>query len=191
MHGGLVTRSLSNDMQNVTTSTVVRPIILVEAEFDSSDVLIWSGIGDLSWDSKTWIGTGQLLRVDAMEESVEMRAVGTTVTLSGIPSELLSIALQEDYQGRQLTVYLGAFDDSGTVITSPVIVFKGRMDIMTISESGDSASIQVNVENRLIDFERPRERRYTSEDQKIDFPSDKGFEFVSTIQDKEIVWGRV
>ena len=186
-----MTRSLSTDMQNVTTSTVVRPIILVEAEFDSATTRMWSGTGDLSWNSQTWIGTGQLLRVDAMEESVEMRAVGTTVTLSGIPSELLSIALQEDYQGRQLTVYLGAFNDFGSVITSPVIVFKGRMDIMTISESGDSASIQVNVENRLIDFERPRERRYTSEDQKIDFPSDKGFEFVSTIQDKEIVWGRV
>jgi len=186
-----MTRSLSNDMQDVTTATLVRPIILVEAEFDSSDVLIWSGIGDLTWDSKTWTGTGQLLRVDAMEESVEMRAVGTKVTLSGIPSELLSIALQEDYQGRQLSVYLGAFDDSGAVIASPVVVFKGRMDIMTISEAGDTASIEVSVENRLIDFERPRERRFTSEDQKIEYPNDKGFEFVSTIQDKEIVWGRV
>lgn len=186
-----MTRSLSNDMQDVTTATLVRPIILVEAEFDSSDVLIWSGIGDLTWDSKTWTGTGQLLRVDAMEESVEMRAVGTKVTLSGIPSELLSIALQEDYQGRELSVYLGAFDDSGAVIASPVVVFKGRMDIMTISEAGDTASIEVSVENRLIDFERPRERRFTSEDQKIEYPNDKGFEFVSTIQDKEIVWGRV
>lgn len=186
-----MTRSLSSAMQDVTTATLVRPIILVEAEFDSSDVLMWSGTGDLTWDSKTWTGTGQLLRVDAMEESVEMRAVGTTVTLSGIPSELLSLALQEDYQGRTLTVYLGAFDDSGTVIASPVVVFKGRMDVMTISEAGDTASIQVNVENRLIDFERARERRFTSEDQKIDYPDDKGFEFVSTIQDKEIVWGRV
>jgi len=191
MRGGVKTRSLSSNMQDVTTATLVRPIILVEAEFDSSDVLMWSGTGDLDWDGKTWIGTGQLLNVDAMEESVEMKAVGTSVTLNGIPSDLLSLALQEDYQGRPLTVYLGAFDDSGEVISSPVVIFKGRMDIMTISESGDTASIQVTVENRLIDFERTRERRFTSEDQKIDFPNDKGFEFVSTIQDKEIVWGRV
>jgi hypothetical protein len=178
-------------MQNVATAQVVRPIILVKAEFDSADVLMWSGTGDLDWDGQTWIGTGQLLRVDAVEESVEMKAVGTTVTLSGIPSDLLSLALQEDYPGRPLTVYLGAFNDSDEVIASPVILFKGRMDVMTISEGGDTSSIEVTVENRLIDFERPRERRYTSEDQKIDFPNDKGFEFVSTIQDKEIVWGRV
>lgn len=186
-----MTRSLSTDMQNVATSSVVRPIIFVKAEFDSGDVLMWSGMGDLDWDGQTWVGTGQLLRVDAMEESVEMRAVGTTVTLSGIPSDLLSLALQEDYPGRALTVYLGAFNDDNEVISTPVVIFKGRMDIMTISEAGDSASIEVTVENRLIDFERPRERRYTSEDQKIDYPDDKGFEFVSTIQDKEIVWGRV
>lgn len=186
-----MTRSLSTDMQNVTTASVVRPIIFVKAEFDSADVLMWSGVGDLDWDGQTWVGTGQLLRVDAMEESVEMKAVGTTVTLSGIPSDLISLALQEDYAGRALTVYLGAFDDDNQIISTPVVIFKGRMDVMNISESGDTASVEVTVENRLIDFERPRERRYTSEDQKIDYPNDKGFEFVSTIQDKEIVWGRV
>lgn len=186
-----MTRSLSSGMQAVTTADVVRPIILVEAEFDSATTRMWSGTGDLSWNSETWTGTGQLLRVDAVEESIEMRAVGTTVTLSGIPSELISLALQEDYQGRTLTIYLGAFDDDNNVITSPVTIFSGRMDVMSISEDGQTSTIEVTVENRLIDFERARERRYTSEDQKIDFPSDKGFEFVSTIQDKEIVWGRV
>lgn len=186
-----MTRSLSSGMQAVTTADVVRPIILVEAEFDSATTRMWSGTGDLSWNSETWTGTGQLLRVDAVEESIEMRAVGTTVTLSGIPSELISLALQEDYQGRTLTIYLGAFDDDNNVITSPVTIFSGRMDVMSISEDGQTSTIEVTVENRLIDFERARERRYTSEDQKIDFPNDKGFEFVSTIQDKEIVWGRV
>ena len=186
-----MTRSLSSEMQAVSTADVVRPIIFVEAEFDSSTVRMWSGTGDLTWNAETWVGTGQLLRVDAIEESNEMKAVGTNVTLNGVPADLLSLALQEDYQGRTLTIYLGAFDESNEVITSPVVIFSGRMDIMSISEDGQRASIEVSVENRLIDFERTRERRYTSEDQKIDFPNDKGFEFVSTIQDKEIVWGRV
>ena len=35
-----------------------------------------------------------------------------------------------------------------------------------------------------------RQRRYTSEDQKIDYPNDKGLEFVAEIAEKEIVWGR-
>ena len=61
---------------------------------------------------------------------------------------------------------------------------------MTITDSGDTSTIKVTVENRLIEFERSRQRRYTSEDQKIDYPNDKGLEFVAEIAEKEIVWGR-
>lgn len=211
-----MSRNISTEMQEVVTSSVIFPIIFVEAEFDSGSVRLWSGIGDLSWDTKTWTGGGSLLKVDAVEESNEVKAVGTSVTLSGIPSDLLSIALQEDYQGRPLKIYLGAFsvdsqyltqengdyvlkEDGGRlylltetdIVATPVIIFSGRMDIMNIEESGETSSIRISVENRLIDFERNKERRYTSEDQKIDYPTDKGFEFVSSIQDKEIVWGRV
>ena len=35
-----------------------------------------------------------------------------------------------------------------------------------------------------------RVRRYTAEDQKIDYPNDKGLEFVAEMAEKEIVWGR-
>jgi len=61
---------------------------------------------------------------------------------------------------------------------------------MVISDSGQSAEIAISVENRLIEFERTRVRRNTAEDQKIDYPNDKGFEFVTEIQEKDIVWGR-
>ena len=63
------------------------------------------------------------------------------------------------------------------------------MDTMTITDNGDSATINVSVENRLIEFQRNRVRRYTAEDQKIDYPTDKGLEFVAEISEKEIVWG--
>jgi len=209
-------RNISTALEEASAKTVVFPIIFVEAEFDSGTTRMWSGVGDLVWDSKTWTGGGSLLNVSSIEETTEFKAIGTRVSLSGIPSELLSIALQEDYQGRTLRVYLGAFEvdyafltqENGSyilkedsdfisvftdqdIVAEPIVIFSGRMDIMTIGEAGNTSSIEVTVENRLIDFERTRERRYTSEDQKIDYPSDKGFEFVSSIQDTEIVWGKV
>jgi hypothetical protein len=61
---------------------------------------------------------------------------------------------------------------------------------MRISDGAETATISVSVENRLIEFQRNRVRRYTAEDQKIDYPSDKGLEFVAEISEKEIVWGR-
>ena len=85
---------------------------------------------------------------------------------------------------------LGAFDSSGSLIADPTVMFSGFMDIMTITEGGDSSTISVSVENKLIAFERSKIRRYTAEDQKIDHPTDKGFEFVTAIVEKEIIWGR-
>ena len=42
---------------------------------------------------------------------------------------------------------------------------------------------------RLIDLDRSRARRFTSEDQKIDYPDDKGLEMVASLQDTVIIWG--
>ena len=64
------------------------------------------------------------------------------------------------------------------------------MDQMTIAEGPETSTIALSVESRLIDLERIRTRRYTSEDQKRRFPGDLGLDFVNSIQDKELFWGR-
>jgi hypothetical protein len=177
-------------MTTEVTASVLSPIALVELDFDSLPLNLWSGIGDLSWDSKTWAGAGNLLSFGSLEETTEVRALGTSITISGLNSSILSAALSEDYQGRNATIWLGTTDETGAVIPDPIIVFGGRMDVMTINESAEDVTLNITIENRLIDFERTKIRRYTDQDQKIDYPDDKGFEFVSAIQDKEIVWGR-
>jgi hypothetical protein len=63
------------------------------------------------------------------------------------------------------------------------------MDVMTIGEQGDNCTIDLTAESRLIDLERPRLRRWTSEDQKALDPDDKGFEFVNSLQEATIKWG--
>jgi hypothetical protein len=93
--------------------------------------------------------------------------------------------LNENYQYRACAVYVGTID-SGTA--SGYKVFSGRMDVMTITEDGESCSIQLTAENKLIDLERPRVRRWTSEDQKSIHSGDLGFDFVNSLQEAEIVW---
>ena len=186
-------RSLTAAMQTMAQADVVEPLVLVEALFDSnaptSYLYLWNGIGNLTHDSKTYIGAGNLLSISSIAENVELKAAGVTVVMSGISDPLLSKAQTEDYQGRELTIKLGGFDSSGNVIADPIIVFSGFMDTMTISDGGDTATIAVTVENRLVEFEKTRVRRYTDNDQRILHPTDKGLEFVSQIQEKEIVWG--
>ena len=69
-------------------------------------------------------------------------------------------------------------------------VFAGRMDIMSIQEDGKTATISLQVENVLIDLERPRTRKLTDEEQRKRFPGDASLENVASLQDRQISWGR-
>lgn len=185
-----MSRSLTSAMQSAVTADLVRPITLVQCAFDSGNLNLWNGIGDLTVDSVDYVGAGTLLNISAITESSELTANGVSVGLSGVTEPLISKARDEDYQGRELKILLGAMDASNGVVSDPVIVFSGFMDTMVLNDGGETATIQVTVENRLIEFERTRVRRYTAEDQKIDYPNDKGLEFVAELAEKEIVWGR-
>jgi hypothetical protein len=185
-----MSRTLTSGMLGVTTADIVRPAYFVRMVFDSSVLNIWSGIGDLAFGGNTYTGTGDLLSISEITETADIQATGIKVSLTGIKTSFIAIAKDQDYQGRVLNVSLGAFDASGSLIADPVIVFSGFMDTMTISESGQYSTITVSVENKLISFERSKVRRYTAEDQKIDHPTDKGFEFVTSIVQKQIIWGR-
>ena len=189
-----MSRDLTSGMVGVTTADVVRPAYFVRMQFDSNDspsyLNVWSGVGDLAYGGNTYTGVGDLLSIGEIAESSDLSAAGISVSITGLKSEFLVIAKDHQYQGRPLTVALGSFDSSGSLIADPTVMFSGFMDIMTITEGGDSSTISVSVENKLIAFERSKVRRYTAEDQKIDHPTDKGFEFVTAIVEKEIIWGR-
>lgn len=160
----------------------------VDMGFDGGSARLWSGIGDLSFGGETFTGSGTVMSVSPVEEDPEISAKGISVTLSGITSTILSYALNENYQGRSLKVYVGAIADDGTV--SSYIAFSGFMDVMTILESGDTCTVTITAESRLVDLERARVHRYTSQNQRQLYPNDSGLDYVSTLQDKEIEWGR-
>ena len=69
-------------------------------------------------------------------------------------------------------------------------LFSGYMDQMNIEETSDTSTIQLLVENKLVDLERARVARFTSGYQKSIYAGDLGFDFVEDLQDKQISWGK-
>jgi len=159
--------------------------VAVELEFDSGTTRLWNGYGDLTVNSQTYTGSGDLMSISAIEENAEISAKGINMVLSGVPSSLLSIALTENYQNRNCAIYVGTIT-SGTVASYEV--FSGRMDVMTLQENGDTCTISLTAESRLIDLERPRIRRYTSEDQKLIDADDTGLDFINSLQEAKFEW---
>jgi len=160
--------------------------LAVELKFDSGTLRIWNGYGDLTVDGQTYTGGGNLINVSAIEESADIGAKGVSMSLTGVSSSILATALTENYQYREANIYIGTIA-SGTV--SSYKAFSGRMDVMTINEQGESCTVSLTAESRLIDLERSRVRRWTSEDQKQIDGTDKGFEFVNSLQETAIQWG--
>ena len=207
-----MSRDLDPSTLKAISQDVVRPFFAVELKFDGDEVLrMWTGQGTLVLDDGTqWIGAGNLLDISSIEETAEMAVKGATITLSGVPSEVLSLALSEPYQGRVCNIYFGTFSvgsllkETGNYILlqdgSRINVetgekgfnqlFSGYMDQMNIDDGPETATIELKVENRLIDLERARVARYTKYYQKSVYPDDDGLNFVEDLQTRKVPWGR-
>jgi len=198
-------------LQNIEED-VVRPFFAVELKFDDAQVIrMWTGQGTLVLpDGTNWVGLGTLLEVSNVEETAEIAVKGATLTLSSVPQEILSLALSEPYQGRVCNIYFGTFSLGRLLLQSDFYIlqqdgsrinlqtgeagfneiFSGYMDQMNIEETAETSTIQLTVENKLVDLERARVARYTSGYQKSTYSGDLGFDFVEDLQDKPVLWGR-
>ena len=297
-------RGLTSTYRALARSRLLSPAVLVEGFFDSGTLRLWSGAGNLVAGGQTYTGAGDLLSVSSSAETQNVRANGITVGLSGVSSTVVSLALNEECQGRSIkikmlffpsdsipyiemlvtvasskfliervsqdTIYVnegatyrfdqsdstnsshnlristtsngtfgggsqystgwtevgtagsaGAYNQwvvpSGLATSSPIMyyycqshsnmggqiivsnersalnpftVFDGIMDTMSIKDSGQTATTAISAESALISLQNPKVRRYTDEDQKTEFASDDGFQFVPDIQDLALIWGR-
>lgn len=183
-----MTRTITANMITEYTSASLRPFTLIKFEFDSGDLNLWDGVGTLSWSGDTYTGAGNLLAISPITETENIIANSLTFTLSGVPS-IISIALDEDYQWRPVTIWKGAFDADKVIIDDPVLIFAGNMDVMTIVEGGDGSVVSVVAESQLRALSRASSRKWTDADQKILFPADRGFEELPQIQDEPLIWG--
>jgi hypothetical protein len=177
-------------MLSQLTAPHIKPLLLVQMQFTSGIAYMWTGIGNLQWNLQTWIGVGTLGTISPIEESSEIKAVGVTFTLSGIGQDMIHKALGEMRQGYPVAVWFGTLGDNNNVIADPLQMYAGRMDAPNIDEGAPTATISIATENRLIDLNRSRERRFTDQDQQINYPGDLGFQYVQSIQDWNGTWGK-
>lgn len=181
-------RDLDSTLATAVTDDVVYPAIFLEGEFATGWGRWWSGLGEFAWNGYTWLGLGGLVKVSPISESTSVKAQGFSIDLSGQSSANLSLALQSCRQGKIGRVYLGALTAAGALVGTPYLVKQGKLDVAGGTDDGQSAVITVSYEDRLIDLERPREWRYTTESQRQFYPDDLGFEFVPSLQDAVDAW---
>lgn len=182
-------RELTNDFLNKINADSLSPAIFIKFEFINGTVNLWTGYNEIAFNGEVFIGSANILNIEPIQETQEIKASSVSFRFNNLNSALTATALTENYQGRPVTMWFGVLNDNMQIISSPYQLFKGRIDVIHFNDNGENSDFIVQCESNLIDIRKVRERRYTDEDQKIEYESDKGLEFISKIQDIEINWG--
>lgn len=185
-----MSRGLSANNQTAVGADIIAPILFAELDFSGGFVRVHSSIGTIAWGGYDWLGVGTFGNVSAVEDSAELQRQTVSYTLNGIPTAMMSVVLNEDYQGRSAKLYLGFFDrNTGLLTDTPALIALGKMDVSKVKQ-GKTLTITITAESRVSAWNRPIVRRYTNAEQQARFTGDKGLEFIDQASRKEIYWGR-
>ena len=179
--------TLTTAQKNLLTGQNLKYFWAVVFEFPSETSRMWSGIGDKVIGGETYQGTGSLLKIGDVVESGELGAYNTSLSLSGVPSDLLSLALSIDYRNSKCTIKQGFSGGSVSEFVSDVYI--GFVDSMNIVEGADTSTITVSLESALAVLTRRSSLRYSDANQRARFSNDKGMEFIESLQNRAIAWG--
>jgi len=161
----------------------------VELDFADGFVRLNTTASDQVVGGNTYTGVGDLGTVSPIDEDASLRVTGINLTLSGASSALVTEALSSNYAGRSCRLFLILFDEAHGIIGTPYAVGTWRMDTMSLSMSDGKSAISLRANSILADWDRPRVRYYTDQDQQSRYAGDKFFEFLAPNVDRQINWG--
>ncbi len=183
----------SRDITGTTTSaaqaSTIHPVLFLKLEFDSGNVCLHSELGTIVWEGDTYTGVGKLGQVSPAEEVSDLSNSPINLTLSGLPNDLVSVAFNEQYQGRPATLFLGYLDlTTCALVDTPAILYKGLIDTADFDQ-GKTFSITVSVGSRFAAWDKPVIRRYNNATQQARFPGDTGMQYIEQTSNKTVIWG--
>lgn len=196
-----MSRLIPSSLLTALTQPSCQPFFAIELMFDTKTITfngqtydvgplrLWTGYGDrvinVRGTDQTFTGSGELLSINGLDEVNDLSAKNATLMLTGIPSEIISLALQEPYQRRPCRFYVGEQS-----VSDVVEIFGGLMNTMQIVDEAETSTIQLVVDSQLVELERSSNWRYTDENHKSRHAGDTFFSYVQSIQDVQVPWGR-
>ena len=182
-------RALSTEMVTEINASLNRPCFFFETTLATGTLRLWNGTGPITWNGFTWQGDSTLISIQLASETEEIRSTGIEVSLNGSSLSVVSLVLSDVKMGQPAKVWFGFLTSAGAVVSTPYLLFSGLFDTAEIDENDQSPEIVLRYETKLIELERGKTFRYTTDSQRIFNATDRGFEYVPTIQDWNGYWG--
>ena len=185
-----MSRGFSTAQATALASQLVRPVTFAKLEFGNGTLYLHNSIGTHTWSGQDWSGVGDFASVDTIQEGEEISPFAVRLTLSGLDSNLSNQALTQDYFQKPATLYLGLLDGDDELIDTPLEIFTGLMDQLSITIGTDgNDAIQLTCESPLARFAVASNVKYTNETQQRETgTADKFFEFGPSISGLKVAW---
>lgn len=181
-------RSLTADLITELATDKLNPVDLIYIGV-STGYYFTDHYKDISYGGNNYASSSLLLGVSDASETSEVSVNDLVIKFTGADQTIISLFLDNDYMNKQAFVYRAFLDSSQAVISSPFLLFDGRIENFNITETDNTSEVAISIASHWADFDKIAGRKTNTNSQKLYFSTDKGFDYASQSV-KEIKWGR-
>ena len=142
---------------------------------------------DMTLNGVTYLGTRGLGKIDEIKDT-SAETAQLKFEMSGVPSSHIALALAEPVQGKAVRIKVAIFDPATYQLLDVRLRWAGRLDVMTIVDSANTATLSVTAEHAGIDLLRPVNSIFSDAEQRRLAPGDLFCQYVSDQAEQRVVW---
>lgn len=182
--------TLSASQQAELEKAVTRTIYFLQLDFASTSIYICSANLTFTWGGHDWIGLGTVGGISPIEESEGVESKSITFSLNVAQESILALAVGdvEEYRGRDAKLYFCPLNESFQLIGTPAQCWRGIMDTMSIAIDGEEGGVSLKCETSAYGLKRQPGLRLNPAQQKKVYPTDTGFDLLTDLIARPIVW---
>ena len=180
-------RLIDPDLVTGLNDDVIVPVILFSLD-TTPPIRLHSSIGEIEYDGNTYLGVGHFGGIDRVNESQFLQPERITLTLAGFPLQEGQVLGDIEYKNKRVQLTLLLYNkDTLQRIDAAINLFAGEADVLSV-EYGDTVSYALTVSNELVAWKEGSNQVWSDRFQKYLYPDDRGFEYLTELEEKEIVW---
>jgi hypothetical protein len=169
---------------------------LLRFDLASGTYGFWTGTTPIVYESVTYVGAGQLIKIQPLSASLDASVAPIVVTLSSIPNtqltpDVLGTIFEEQWHQQPAILSKAYFNPDTRALISVRRAARRVIDTIVMTESVDgTATLTAHLEQVVFDNPQRGSVKFGDSDQRLIDPNDAFFSFAATAGQQTIEWGR-
>ena len=164
------------------------PCFLVSVALDTP-VYLTSAWRSVSFGGNEYVANGHFLGISGIVETAKLQINDVTLSVSGVDRAWVAVATDEATINRQVKIYKAFTDYNSRTVSSPILIFDGKLDKISIRDNGKTTTLSVSAVSNFADFDRRAGLHTNMIEHQIFFSGDKFFEFSKQLNRSD-KWGQ-